>query len=697
MNAKHSKSITLKEKKYNQKIYFKDKITNLEHDLSKSFDQKYIIPINGFKINSTKKKAEKEIIHNKINHKKFKINTKQYDLVQINILKKLEENENSIETILKELEELQTQCPIINEFSDTKFLDKKDFNIFDNEDPSNYILVVNAANTINIVNFLWDYFSENVDNFVTCLARLKIYFSYVREENSFNKKINCVLMTSIPSFLYTFISTHPNSHLKKNKDMKSTGNNNSISNIKENLDLEYCYQNMVSLSFLEKAGVKKHEINPSVMYFLKQDISKKLIDLKIILPPEEYSLCEKKTEEKIKSFKHINLSISLVNDVILNEDNNFRIIDDVDSKKGNEKEIVLKGEFTYIIVINIKIEDIIKNIKQIEKIEKKFIESYNNIVVSGRYIYDIQKYQLLLLSDNNIYDSSEKLKEKMKTSKIKKNIGNFIYSSPQFGMSIIVNLQKVIRDLTVKLEEIKNENIKGVEEKNKEIEKLKTELKKLKIEVGYQNENNYKESKFSLKLITPPNISNIISILKNNHLYNNSELIPFLTCFNTASNYLKSYKKDILYHKITPFLGKEIQSKEKKNEWEKIKELIMGKISEKKISSNYYRGIVELLFESENSKEKKENDYNCNTFYECDSEFITFIEKLIIFIEVLEDNSNIINIESIYKGALLALANTYLGEVEILKLVNSEPSEHLFFRKIISCGKNMKFLHKKNV
>ena len=55
---------------------------------------------------------------------------------------------------------------------------------------------------------------------------------------------------------------------------------------------------MVSLSFLEKAGVKKHEINPSVMYFLKQDISKKLIDLKIIFPPEEYSLCEKKQKKK---------------------------------------------------------------------------------------------------------------------------------------------------------------------------------------------------------------------------------------------------------------------------------------------------------------------------------------------------------------------------------------------------------------
>ena len=170
MNAKHSKSITLKEKNFNHKTYFKEKLTNLEHNLSKSFDQKYITPINGFEAYSTKKKFKKEIIHNKINQKKFRINTKQYDPIQINLLKKLEENENSIETILKELEDLQDQCPIINKFTDSKILDKKDFNIFDNEDTSKYILIVNAENTINIVNFLWDYFSENVESFVTCLA-----------------------------------------------------------------------------------------------------------------------------------------------------------------------------------------------------------------------------------------------------------------------------------------------------------------------------------------------------------------------------------------------------------------------------------------------------------------------------------------------------------------------------------------------
>ena len=133
---------------------------------------------------------------------------------------------------------------------------------------------------------------------------------------------------------------------------------------------------------------------------------------------------------------------------------------------------------------------------------------------------------------------------------------------------------------------------------------------------------------------------------------------------------------------------------EKKNELEKINYLIKEKINEKKIWSNYYQGLFELLIESENMKEEKENDYN--SFCGCDSDFIIIIEKLIIFIEVLEDNARIANIESIYKGALLLLGYSFLGNAELLKLINSEPSEQLFFRKLIISGKNAKFSHKDN-
>lgn len=94
-----------------------------------------------------------------------------------------------------------------------------------------------------------------------------------------------------------------------------------------------------------------------------------------------------------------------------------------------------------------------------------------------------------------------------------------------------------------------------------------------------------------------------------------------------------------------------------------------------------------MLLDFQNSKEEKENDYACD-----DSNVTTFIEKMIIFIEVLEYNANIKNIESIYQGSLLLLAYSFLGEVEFTEIIKSAPSEKMLFRKIISSGK--KFLKK---
>ena len=693
MNIKHSKSIILKEKVFNPN--FNEILEDHHLKISKSFNSKYTIPINGCTTNSLIKKVKKvkkinkEIIHDNINNKKFRYNTKKYEPLQINLLKKLEEKENSTESLLEELKNLKEQCPIINKFSDSKILYEDDFDIFDCEDFSKFTLVLNASNTINIVNFLWGYFSGDIESLVTLLAELKIFFSYVREENSFDK-INCILITSIPSFLYNFISTNAESQFK-NKKMNFLAKNYAKSKDKSKLDSEYCYQSMISLNFLEKAGIENNETNPTVIYYLKPGISQKLIDLKIIIPPKKYSLHslpEKNKSKKGKDCEVINLSISLKNEVILYQDYNFTIINGKNVSPIGQK-IVLKEGFTYIIAIAINIEDIIKNIKHIIKIEKRFIEAYNNIVVNETKLYDIKNYQLLLMSDNNLNDSGKKLLEKLDTKCIKKNIDNFIYSSPQLGISIILNLQKVIRGITTELKEMKKE----VNKKNKEIEKIKKEIDQIKEINNKDDENNYKESKLSLKMLVPPDIPKIINNLKNNDFHNINELNSIYNCFNTVSKYLKAYKKDLLFHKIFPLIG-ELKSLEKKNELEKINYLIKEKINEKKIWSNYYQGLFELLIESENMKEEKENDYN--SFCGCDSDFIIIIEKLIIFIEVLEDNARIANIESIYKGALLLLGYSFLGNAELLKLINSEPSEQLFFRKLIISGKNAKFSHKDN-
>ena len=110
----------------------------------------------------------------------------------------------------------------------------------------------------------------------------------------------------------------------------------------------------------------------------------------------------------------------------------------------------------------------------------------------------------------------------------------------------------------------------------------------------------------------------------------------------------------------------------------------MEKINANKMWSKYYEGLIELI-ELKDQKEEKDN----NSFGGCHWNLIN-IEKLILFIEVLEDNIKIKNIESLYQGTMLFLGYSFLGEVELLNLIKSEPLSKLF-KKIISYGKNAKF------
>ena len=109
------------------------------------------------------------------------------------------------------------------------------------------------------------------------------------------------------------------------------------------------------------------------------------------------------------------------------------------------KKIFLKKGVAYIISIKINVEDIISKIEAIEQSEKKFIESYKNAVVSKRKLFNIETYQLLFMSNRNLDDSAKKLREKLNKKIVKKNMENFIYSSPAIGLNMILNLQKSMR------------------------------------------------------------------------------------------------------------------------------------------------------------------------------------------------------------------------------------------------------------
>jgi len=65
---------------------------------------------------------------------------------------------------------------------------------------------------------------------------------------------------------------------------------------------------------------------------------------------------------------------------------------------------------------------------------------------------------------------------------------------------------------------------------------------------------------------------------------------------------------------------------------------------------------------------KKETNYN--VFYGSDSEKRNYIENMIYFLEILEENSNIDDIELKYQGAILVLTISFFGKKKLLKLIS---------------------------
>lgn len=64
--------------------------------------------------------------------------------------------------------------------------------------------------------------------------------------------------------------------------------------------------------------------------------------------------------------------------------------------------------------------------------------------------------------------------------------------------------------------------------------------------------------------------------------------------------------------------------------------------------------------------QKKETNYKI--FYGSDSEKKSYIENIIFFLEILEENSNIDDIELKYQGAIFVLATSFFDKKKIIKI-----------------------------
>ena len=625
-------------------------------------------------VNLTKKGINENIrIEIKSNRQaRFKYNIKKYSKEQINILRKFEAKEYSAKSLIEELKYLRENCPFVEKFTDEILITKNELQIFEKDEPSDFAQIVNAQNVINIINFLYDIFSEDIEAFISNLSKLNIYFSYIKCEN-IHKTIDCVLMCSIPPIIYNHISTNGYTGFKNNK-MKSEKKSQNIFDEKNSKDLENCFENMIYFNLIDKIGINNCENYPTIIYFINENLAQKLISKKIIIIP--YKDFHINTKKKNHGYQKINMNIKMNNNIQLLMNYNFLNLKG-DFIHSIGQKIFLKKGLSYIIVIALNIEDIINNKKSIKYFVTKFIESYNNIPSLTTKI-NINQFQLFLISNNNIINSAEILTKKSDSKFIKKNMNNFFYASPQLGLSTIFQLKNNIKNNSLIINHLKDEN-KEIKNKIKQIEALNQENKEEEYEEEYVN------SKEVLRAKTVPNIDTIICELKKGNVGCLEKFDIFYSCFSKISNYYRHCKKELLFHKVIHFIGKEIKSQKDKENWDKIKETFDTKINENKILKNYYQGLIELLFETDNSKKKPEINSDC--FYGCPLEVKIFIQSMLIFTLILEDNLKIKNIETKYQIAILVKCLYFLGEEKLLKLLNNEISSEEIFKKLICCPK----------
>lgn len=250
---------------------------------------------------------------------RFKYNIKKYSQEQINILKKFEAKEYSAKSLIEELKYLRENCPFVEKFTDEILITKNELQIFEKDEPTDYAQIVNAQNVINIINFLYDIFSENINSFISYLSKLNIYFSYIKCENT-HKTIDCVLMCSIPPIIYNHISTNGYKGFKKNK-MKSEKKSQNIFDEKNSKDLENCYENMISFNLIDKIGINNCENYPTIIYFINENLAQKLISKKIIsIPYKDFRI---NTKKKNRGYQKINMNIKMKNDIHLLMNYNF--------------------------------------------------------------------------------------------------------------------------------------------------------------------------------------------------------------------------------------------------------------------------------------------------------------------------------------------------------------------------------------
>lgn len=645
---------------------------------------------------------------------------KEDDIGEINSFKteneKILNNINNILTkeipdinlLLDNLKILLKDYPAINEFNQVKdpLFSTDDFDIFKNSLDNNLLFSINLSNIISVMNLLWEVSNKSHTIFLEYINKLKIYFSYVTDENSSGNDI--VMLAPVSENLYNYLSTY-GGEMFKDETISKKAFTYVHSFTKFNFDKGYYFEDMNSINLLNYIGDNNYMLLPKVTYYIKENTAKKLNELNIISISDDFKFHDPtKDVKEYKGYNEIDLAIKIKKDVCIQTNENFKLIpkneylifkpankDNSDEPKKISIPIELKEGEYYLFEMKIKPDSIMNSIDDIRKKYNRYIDALKNTQTIQNFKFEEGKFNLVFICNNSYDDAALATSKK----KVKEDV---IYSNPQVGLSILLKYDKKFKYLNQKIDSIKNDNerlkaanIKEKEEFNKKLNELKeefnqksneinslknsinvTQLKELKEEFDKQNNalknriNNmelkyeisqYNISKHYLKIISNPMKVIFLVRTKSSREETIQRYGSLYDCFENVSTYFKPIKEreNDLCVKIIKYIGKDIKEDKEKEEWRAIKTEILKKYG----NSVYYKGLVLFLFgEDYNNKEKEDFSILSGN----NSEIRKYVKNFIIFLSIFMDNSHDEDIENKFQSVIVYIAEKMIG----MKIIN---------------------------
>ena len=647
---------------------------------------------------------------------------------------KLNRNEYEQEELIKDMRLLIDKSVFIKQFNEYSFLNIESFSISKCNDSNIIHLKLNLINFINIINAISNYSKNNQSKFVSILNKLGIYFSWIKCDNNKNS-IAVLLLTPKSSTLYNYISTHGSYGIGNEKyknEMK-----NFLTKNEKYFYYGYCYKDFSVSNLIDLIGKDNYEIFPNVMYFIKKNAAEKLINSELVKLTGEYNIVEFPNFLKNNySFCETDLIISMLKNTEIESNFNFRNIIKGDLNVVDNK-IILEEKNYYLFEIKTKIGKILDDIQKIEIVQKKFIEALENVEVDKKNPHKGQKFQRILMCDNNYSEAKEGAKDEKLNNKA------LIYSGFQVEITHINRLNNNIKDLYKKIGDLEGKNTELIGNINSQNEKIKLQDEKIKLQdekisnqkkemIDLRNENNILKENINKIMANYDMLSTQLQslinskesatkitdeiVLKNDEkakngingkinktkfiedklklldsvLKDNSILISvILKSANSLSLIKETFEiffkqfvlilqeikncENSLYLRIEPLLN----NNKGNSNLSQIEKLLVEKIQKNDICSIYYKGVKNLLFGDD---EKASLGNVLNTF---DEKKKLYIQQLIGFIEIFENNQNIENIEMKMQGAILFIMLKLYDEKKLIFIFDEVTKNNENVRNII--------------